>query len=156
MVLLSGGADSAVGAPLLSRHDLGEAQHVLVSHIGLTSLAPVQVDIAQRIGDLLPGPLQVNQQIHFSRHTSQFDGTSFRDEASTRVRSFLFLAFGLAIASMDGLPLWIPENGFASLSLTQPASDSRPARQLVHPHHASAVSRTVRVPSHGRRCARGD
>lgn len=116
VVLLSGGADSAVGA-LFSRHDLGEAPHVLVSHVGLTSLAPVQVDIARRIGGLLPGSAQLHQQIHFSRHTTQFDGTSFRDEASTRTRSFLFLAFGLAIASMEALPLWIPENGFASLNL---------------------------------------
>jgi len=105
-----------VGA-LLSRHDLGEAQHVLVSHVGLTSLAPVQVDIARRIGDLLPGQAQIHQQIHFSRHATQFDGTRFRDETSTRTRSFLFLAFGLAIASMERLPLWIPENGFASLNL---------------------------------------
>ena len=116
VVLLSGGADSAVGT-LLSRHDLGEAQHVLVSHVGLTSLAPVQVNIAQRIENLLPGPPQVHQQIHFCRHTTQFDGTRFRDETSTRTRSFLFLAFGLAIASMERLPLWIPENGFASLNL---------------------------------------
>ena len=116
VVLLSGGADSAVGA-LFSRYDLGEAQHVLVSHVGLTSLAPVQVDVARRIGDLLPGPAQLHQQILFSRHATQFNGTSFRDETSTRTRSFLFLAFGLAIASMEGLPLWIPENGFASLNL---------------------------------------
>jgi hypothetical protein len=116
VMLLSGGADSAVGA-LLSRHDLGKAPHVLVSHVGLTSLAPVQVDIQRRIGDLVPGPAQVHQQIHFSRHAAQFDGTVFRDETSTRTRSFLFLAFGLAIASLQGLPLWIPENGFASLNL---------------------------------------
>ncbi len=31
--------------------------------------------------------------------------------------AILFLAFGLAIASIEGLPLWIPENGFASLNL---------------------------------------
>jgi Queuosine biosynthesis protein QueC len=116
VVLLSGGADSAVGA-LLSRRDLGEAPHVLVSHVGLTSLAPVQVGIARRIGDLLPGPAQIHHQIHFSRHATQFDGTRFGDETSTRTRSFLFLAFGLAIASMERLPLWIPENGFASLNL---------------------------------------
>ena len=116
VVLLSGGADSAVGA-LLSRHELGDAPHVLVSHVGLTTLAPVQRDIARRIGDLLAGPAQFHQQIHFSRHRTQFDGTRFRDETSTRTRSFLFLAFGLAIASMEGLPLWIPENGFASLNL---------------------------------------
>lgn len=116
VVLLSGGADSAVGA-LLSRNDLGETPHVLASHVGLTNLAPVQVDIARRISGLLPGLAQVHQQIHFSRHTKQFEGTAFRDETSTRTRSLLFLAFGLAIASMDGLPLWIPENGFASLNL---------------------------------------
>jgi hypothetical protein len=41
VVLLSGGADSAVGA-LLSRHELAETPQVLVSHVGLTMLAPVQ------------------------------------------------------------------------------------------------------------------
>lgn len=116
VVLLSGGADSAVGA-LLSRHDLGSARHVLVSHVGLTSLAPVQIDIARRIVQLIPGPEQPHQQIHFSRHTKHLDGTPFRDETSTRTRSLLFLAFGLAVASMQKLPLWIPENGFASLNL---------------------------------------
>jgi len=116
VVLLSGGADSAVGA-LLSRHDLGDAQHVLVSHVGLTNLAPVQRDIAKRIGLLIDGPVQFHQQIHFSRYVTQYEGTRFPDETSTRTRSFLFLAVGLAIASMEELPLWIPENGFASLNL---------------------------------------
>ena len=116
VVLLSGGADSAVGA-LRSRHDLGDAQHVLVSHVGLTTLAPVQQDIERRIGALVAGPPQFHQQVHFSRHRTQCEGTRFRDETSTRTRSFLFLAFGLATASIDGLPLWIPENGFASLNL---------------------------------------
>lgn len=115
VVLLSGGADSAVGA-LLSRHDLGQDQHVLVSHVGLTNLTPIQVDVASHIRALLDGPAQFHQQIHFSRHTTQFDGTSFRDETTSRTRSLLFLALGLAIASIDGLPLWIPENGFASLN----------------------------------------
>jgi 7-cyano-7-deazaguanine synthase in queuosine biosynthesis len=115
VVLLSGGADSAIGA-LFSRHDLGDAQHVLVSHVGLTNLAPIQRDIAKRIGLLLEGPDQFHQQIHFSRHTKQVDGTGFRDETTSRTRSLLFLALGLAIASIDGLPLWIPENGFASLN----------------------------------------
>lgn len=116
VVLLSGGADSAVGA-LLSRQDLGDAEHVLVSHVGLTSLAPVQASVAQRIADLLPGPPQLHQQIHFSRHTTQIDGSAFRNETSTRTRSLLFLAFGLAVAAVEGVPLWIAENGFASLNL---------------------------------------
>jgi hypothetical protein len=116
VVLLSGGADSAGGA-LLSRHMLQDDQHVLVSHVGLTTLAPVQQDIEQRIGNLVNGPAQFHQQIHFSRHSAQPDGTVFPDETSTRTRSFLFLALGLAIASLEALPLWIPENGFASLNL---------------------------------------
>ncbi|MCK9928835.1 7-cyano-7-deazaguanine synthase [Frankia sp. Mgl5] len=116
VVLLSGGADSAVGA-LLSRHELGDAPQVLMSHVGLTNLRPVQQNIAQRIGELIDGPTQFHQQIHFSRHATQYEGTRFPDETSTRTRSFLFLALGLAIASMDGVPLWIPENGFASLNL---------------------------------------
>lgn len=115
VVLLSGGADSSVGA-LLSRHELGDAAHLLVSHVGLTALAPVQRSVAQRIRELTGGPAQPHQQIHFSRHATQPDGTAFRDERSTRTRSLLFLAFGLAIASMEKLPLWIPENGFASLN----------------------------------------
>jgi 7-cyano-7-deazaguanine synthase in queuosine biosynthesis len=116
VVLLSGGADSAVGA-LLSRHGLDDEPHVLVSHVGLTTLAPVQQRVARRIGELIDGPAQFHQQIHFSRHRTQYKGTRFPDETSTRTRSFLFLAFGLAVASIDGLPLWIPENGFASLNL---------------------------------------
>jgi hypothetical protein len=116
VVLLSGGADSAIGA-LRSRHDLRDAPHVLVSHVGLTTLAPVQHRIATRIGEMIDGPAQFHQQIHFSRHLTQLDGTRFRDETSTRTRSFLFLALGLAIASIERVPLWIPENGFASLNL---------------------------------------
>lgn len=116
VVLLSGGADSAVGA-LLSRDELGDAQHVLVSHVGLTTLAPIQRRVVTRISELIDGPAQFHQQIHFSRHVTQYEGTRFPDETSTRTRSLLFLAFGLAIASINGLPLWIPENGFASLNL---------------------------------------
>ncbi|MFE5565090.1 hypothetical protein ACFQ68_08865 [Amycolatopsis japonica] len=116
VVLLSGGADSAVGA-LLSRCELTKAPQVLMSHVGLTTLAPVQQRVAERIAELIEGPAQFHQQIHFSRHVTQYEGTRFPDETSTRTRSFLFLAFGLAVASIDGLPLWIPENGFASLNL---------------------------------------
>jgi 7-cyano-7-deazaguanine synthase in queuosine biosynthesis len=116
VVLLSGGADSAIGA-LLSRYELAEAPQVLVSHVGLTTLAPLQRRVAERVAELIEGPPQFHQQIHFSRHVTQYEGTQFPDETSTRTRSLLFLAFGLAIASIDELPLWIPENGFASLNL---------------------------------------
>jgi hypothetical protein len=115
VVLLSGGADSAVGA-LLSRHKLGEASQVLVSHVGATSLAPIQRTIAESIEKLLTGPAQDHHQIRFSRHATQPNGVRFPNEFSTRARSLLFIALGLAVASIEKLPLWVPENGFASLN----------------------------------------
>lgn len=114
-VLLSGGADSAIGA-LVSRHELGDKQHALVSHFGPTMLPAVQRAVVEEIGRLLPGSDQLHSQIHFSRRSKQPDGTRFDNEYSTRSRSLLFIAFGLAAASIHRVPLWIPENGFASLN----------------------------------------
>ena len=115
VVLVSGGADSAVGA-LVSRSRLGEGQHVLVSHVGATNIAPVQREVVERVASLLPGTKQFHRQIRFSRSRQQPNGVAFPDEYSTRTRSLLFLSLGLAVASIEGVPLWIPENGFASLN----------------------------------------
>ncbi len=114
-VLLSGGADSAIGA-LLSRHELGDVRHVLVSHFGPTALPPIQRGVVARIATLLPGPDQLHRQINFTRRNKQPNGVQFANEYSTRARSLLFLALGLAVASVHGVPLWVPENGFASLN----------------------------------------
>lgn len=116
VVLLSGGADSAIGA-LFSRNQLAaDESHVLVSHVGLTNLAPIQRHIADQVEALLPGPGQDHLQISYTRASRQPNGISFDNEPSSRSRSVLFLAFGLAVASISGVPLWIPENGFASLN----------------------------------------
>lgn len=116
VVLLSGGADSAAGA-LVSRADLGKKKHILVSHVGSKNIAPIQKSVAKAIEAAVEGPEQEHIQVSFRRHTTQPNGISFYDEPSTRSRSLLFLAFGLAVASREKLPLWIPENGFASLNL---------------------------------------
>lgn len=114
VVLMSGGADSATGA---FKARTGPDNHVLVSHVGATSISPIQKDVAKRIRELRPdGSVQHHEQIVFTRAQAQPGGFKFRNERSTRTRSFLFLAFGLAIASINRLPLWIPENGFASLN----------------------------------------
>jgi hypothetical protein len=47
---------------------------------------------------------------------TQPGGTTLPNELSTRTRSLLFLSLGLALASTVDAPLWIPENGFASLN----------------------------------------
>lgn len=116
VVLLSGGADSATGA-LMSRHDLspGESQ-VLISQFSQNATARIQKNLASEIERLVPGRSQTHHQMQITRKSRRPDGTKFKDERSTRSRSMLFLALGLARASSGGVPLWIPENGFASLN----------------------------------------
>ena len=115
VVLVSGGADSAIGA-LRSRQTVGPGGHILVSHVGAKNLAPIQRDVAAGAEKLVPGVPQEHLQIGFRRKKRQVNGVAFPSEPSSRSRSLLFLAFGLAVASREGIPLWIPENGFASLN----------------------------------------
>jgi hypothetical protein len=116
IVLVSGGADSAVGA-LLSRAELPDKEgHLLLSHVGLKTLAPIQRGVVSAVERLLPGPLQEHVAIGLRRRAKQIDGSEFSNESSSRSRSLLFLSLGLAAASIHKVPLWIPENGFASLN----------------------------------------
>ena len=115
VVLLSGGADSASGA-LVSRAELGTGKHILVSHVGAKNISSIQQAVAKVIESAVSGAAQTHLQINFRRHTHQIDGSSFPDETSSRSRSLLFLAFGLAVASRENVQLWMPENGFASLN----------------------------------------
>ncbi|MFE6548288.1 hypothetical protein ACFVHS_07785 [Streptomyces sp. NPDC057746] len=116
VVLLSGGADSAIGG-LYSRSLLAtDQQHVLLSHYNNTMLAPIQRHIATELERLIPGPSQEHMVVHLGRRSERIDGTSFPSESTTRSRSLLFLALGLAVASLHQVPLWIPENGFASIN----------------------------------------
>lgn len=116
VVLLSGGADSAVGG-LYSRSILSEGeQHVLLSHFSNTILAPIQQHVAAETERLIPGPAQQHVVVHLGRREKRIDGSWYPTEPTSRSRSLLFLALGLAVASIYGVPLWIPENGFASIN----------------------------------------
>lgn len=116
VVLVSGGADSAVGA-LYSRSLLNPTQcHILVSHFGNTILSPIQRRVTEKAAALLAGPGQNHVSIHLTRRSHRHDGSSFPAEPSSRSRSLMFLALGLAVASIYSVPLWIPENGFASIN----------------------------------------
>lgn len=114
VVLLSGGADSGCGA---LRARVEESEHVLFSHFGGNGVGPKQREVAELIRNLAPGgSTQWHVQVGFRRKVAQPNGTPFKKEHSTRTRSLLFLALGLAVASMNEVPVWIPENGFASLN----------------------------------------
>lgn len=115
-VLLSGGADSAAGA-LLTALDLAKGSTLqLVSHFSATSISPFQKDLVKRIKQAVPDITVVHRQTNLNRTAKRLDGTGFKSEPSSRSRSLLFLALGLAAAQRSGKPLLIPENGFASLN----------------------------------------
>lgn len=124
VVLLSGGADSGVGA-LMSARALaakGEKQ-LLVSHWSSTNLAPLQGRLAQEIERLAPGTTADHLKVHLARGRHAPTGTAYGRENSTRSRSLLFIALGLAVASVNRVPLQLPENGYASIN--PPLSRSR-------------------------------
>ena len=144
VVLMSGGADSALGV-LESRRQLEpDEAHVLVSHVGLTALAPIQRGIAETALTIVPGPTQSVEPIRLVRRQRQVDGSKFKNEPSSRSRSLLFLALGLAHASPHGVPLWIPENGFASLN--PPLAPNRRgslSTRTTHPTFLGGLSRIL-------------
>lgn len=132
-VLLSGGADSAAGA-LLSAAGLDEGHsQALVSQYSSTALSPVQKGVVKAVESFIPRTGQLHYQFHLHRGSKRLDGTSFRSESSTRSRSLLFLALGLAVAERAGAPLWIPENGFASLN--PPLGPDRRGSLSTHTTH---------------------
>ena len=151
VVLMSGGADSALGV-LESRRRLDSTEsHVLVSHVGLTTLSPIQRRVAETASTIAPGPTQSVEQIRLVRRQQQVDGAKFKSETSTRSRSFLFLALGLAYASVNRVPLWIPENGFASLN--PPLAPNRRgslSTRTTHPAFLDGLSRVLEdIGAHG-------
>jgi 7-cyano-7-deazaguanine synthase in queuosine biosynthesis len=143
VVLLSGGADSAVGA-LISRSRLkSNEQHTLLSHYSAPALAPIQRLTAQTVERLIPGPGQQHAPVHLSRNQQRADGTNFPTEQTSRSRSLLFLALGLALASLDSVPLWVPENGFASLN--PPLGPERRGSVSTRTTHPAFLTRLIDV-----------
>ena len=142
VVLMSGGADSATGAFLARTRP---EPHLLVSHVGATSISPIQQDVAERIRNLCPeGSTQQHAQIRFTRRQTQPGGYRFKNENTTRTRSFLFLALGLALASVNEVELWIPENGFASLNPPLgPDQLGSLSTRTTHPWFLTELSRLV-------------
>ena len=143
VVLMSGGADSALGV-LESRRQLDATEsHVLVSHVGLTTLAPIQRAVAERASTIVPGPAQSVEPIRLVRQAKQVEGSRFKSEPSSRSRSFLFLALGLAYASVHGVPVWIPDNGFTSLN--PPLAPNRRGSLSTRSTHPAFLHRLSRI-----------
>lgn len=110
VALLSGGLDSLVGGI-----DLVEAgQRPFFVSQTVRGDAAKQVDFARRLGADLPR-LQLN-------HSARTTGSPGPDETSQRVRSIIFIAYAVLVATTiagpDGNPidLYVNENGFISIN----------------------------------------
>lgn len=114
VLLFSGGADSLSGA--LVAHADGR-EPLLTSHWDFSITSGVQNRL---VGDLETfwGQRPATQKVRLGRRSTQIgSGVKFRTEGSSRSRSLLFLAVGLAVASVNDAELWMAENGFASLNV---------------------------------------
>lgn len=150
-VLLSGGADSAAGA-LAAALDLPEGSSLqLVSHFSAPSISPFQKDLVRRIRALAPGRTVIHRRIGLNRHSKRLNGSTFKNEPSSRSRSLLFLSLGLAAAERSGGPLLIPENGFASLN--PPLGPERRGALSTHTTHPRFLAELqdvlTKVGAHG-------
>ncbi len=114
VLLFSGGADSLSGA--LVAHADGR-EPLLTSHWDFSITSGVQNRLVGEL-ETFWGRRPATQKVRLGRRSTQIgSGVKFRTEGSSRSRSLLFLAVGLAVASVNDAGLWMAENGFASLNV---------------------------------------
>ncbi len=148
VLLFSGGADSLCGA--IRSLSAGE-RLLLVSHWDWAGHSKFQASLARHLHRLFPDQVWLAQH-RLGRRTKQLGGARFGGEPTRRSRSLLFIALGLAHASVDpSVPLMIAENGFAALNPPL-AGERRGAlsTRTTHPAVLDGISDTVeRVGGHG-------
>jgi len=114
VLLFSGGADSLCGA--LTAHAESNPP-LLLSHWDFTITGGIQNRLVDELESFW-GSRPPHVKVRLGRRASQIGSdTRFRQEGSSRSRSLLFLALGLAVASVNDAELWMAENGFASLNV---------------------------------------
>ena len=144
VTLFSGGADSLAGA-MIAERELG-APPVLVSHRDWSLVTGTQSALIAELTDLW-GRSPPAFSALVGRSSRQIgSGYEFGQEESSRVRSLLFVALGLAVAGSCDVPLRIPENGFASLN--PPMGGERRgalSTRTTHPYYVSELRRILKV-----------
>lgn len=140
VVLFSGGADSASGAAIA----LGEeGSTVLVSHSDWQSIRGQQNRVLTAL-DSIFGEEPTNIYWRLMRREAQAgSGAPFAEEPSRRSRSVIFIALGLAVASMREAELWIPENGFTALN--PPLSGERRGANSTRTAHPGMLDELTEV-----------
>ena len=140
--LFSGGADSLAGA-LLDAHRLGEPP-ILISHRDWSITGSYQNNLIAELGSLW-GQEPPSFSARIGRSKQQIgSGLGFGKETTSRARSLLFIALGLAAAGASSVPLRISENGFASLN--PPMGGERLgalSTRTTHPWYLSELGRIL-------------
>jgi 7-cyano-7-deazaguanine synthase in queuosine biosynthesis len=145
--LFSGGLDSFTGALDL----LAQGKNVcLVGHYEGGQAPKAQVDLFGKLAHRYGGQ-HINLRHLFlrpaPRDALQLRQLPARRETSTRSRSLLFLAAGLAVAAGYGpeVPLYIPENGFIGINVPlTPARYGSFSTRTTHPYFMSTFADCVR------------
>ncbi|MGO9899776.1 MAG: hypothetical protein ACLP0J_08805 [Solirubrobacteraceae bacterium] len=140
--LFSGGADSLGGA-LVVAHELGRPP-VLVSHWDATTISGVQRQLVADLGKLW-GAEPAHLAVRIGRQRRQLGSNAeFSQEPSSRTRSLLFIALGLAAAAVRDSELLMPENGYTSLNVPL-AGERRGAlsTRTTHPAFLDALTTTL-------------
>lgn len=142
--LFSGGLDSLCGAIEILEHGNSVC---LVSHHEGGIIAGRQTRLVERLASHY-GPDRVHhEQVWIGpagAHPEQSVplGSDDREE-TTRSRSFLFISVGVALASTlgDGIPLFVPENGFIGINV--PLMGSRLgslSTRTTHPYFMAEIA----------------
>lgn len=147
--LFSGGIDSLCGLLLAARTI---APPHLVAHWDTPVASSTQKLVGGRASKLLGVKLTWNQ-VRIGRAARQRGtGERFGAEPTSRSRSLMFLALGIAAAEARGAELWIPENGYVSLNLPlAPERRGALSTRTTHPRvldgvRAVLVTLGIRTP----------
>jgi len=143
VLLFSGGADSLSGA--IVAHAEGH-RPLLSSHWDFSITGGIQNRLVDELEDLW-GTRPETRKVRLGRRATQVGSDlAFRKEGSSRSRSLLFLALGLAVASVNDAELWMAENGFASLNV--PLTGERRAAlstRTTHPGFLRELAAVLRM-----------
>jgi hypothetical protein len=115
VALFSGGMDSFAGA---ARAVESFDEPLLIGHWNWTLTASSQHESLEALAQL-SGKRPRLRSIRVGRKATQIGGRlRFGEEPSSRSRSLLFLALGVAAATgTSAVELWVPENGWVSLNV---------------------------------------
>lgn len=110
VMLYSGGADGQAGAAL------AEDQPWLIALWDIGPVKGIQADARRALRTLRPGSWPWTS-VHLARRTAlPAMGTVYEKEPTSRSRSLVYIAFGIAAAMLRSRKLVIAENGFLSLN----------------------------------------